>query len=182
MSLYIIRKNLKADERFNTKESFQCYYIPVIIFDSVYRKDGNYYPKVYLEEFIHNIFGGFGSFFWNITKFCFLKYKYFFPGFRLLKYKKRFLLRQYKKFPNIRAIMFHFPKIWKLLLHVIFFFFLSLGLKIALGSYYCKTFHCWYLTVFWICLGSEYASSSTYVRALNMLFQKYKKVLFPKNS
>ena len=61
MSLYIIRKNLKADERFNTKESFQCYYIPVIIFDSVYRKDGNYYPKVYLEEFIHNIFGGFGS-------------------------------------------------------------------------------------------------------------------------
>ena len=26
------------------------------IFDLVYRKDGNYYPKVLLEKFIHNLF------------------------------------------------------------------------------------------------------------------------------
>ena len=45
----------------------------------------------------------------------------------------------------------------------------------ALGSYSCKTFHRTCLTVswiclrFWICQGSEYASSSKYVRVLNML-------------
>ena len=39
----------------NTKESFQCFYILVILFDSVYRKDGNYYPKVFLEKFIRFI-------------------------------------------------------------------------------------------------------------------------------
>ena len=56
VSLYIIKKYLKAEKGFNTKESFQCFYIPVILFDSVYRKDGSYYLKVYLEKFIHNIF------------------------------------------------------------------------------------------------------------------------------
>ena len=39
------------------KESFQCFYMPVILLDSVYRKDGNYYPKVFLEKLIHNCFG-----------------------------------------------------------------------------------------------------------------------------
>ena len=38
------KKYLKAGKRFNIKRSFQCYYIPVILFDSVYRKGGNYYP------------------------------------------------------------------------------------------------------------------------------------------
>ena len=28
-----------------------------MLFDSVYRKDGNYYPKVFSEKFIHNFFG-----------------------------------------------------------------------------------------------------------------------------
>ena len=51
------KKYLKAEKRFNTKESFQCFYIPVILFDSVYRKDRKYYPKVFLEKFIHNFFG-----------------------------------------------------------------------------------------------------------------------------
>ena len=51
------KKYLKAEKRFNTKESFQCFYIPVILFDSVYRKDRKYYPKVLLEKFIHNFFG-----------------------------------------------------------------------------------------------------------------------------
>ena len=56
VDLYIINKYLKAKKRFNTKESFQCFYIPVILFDSVYWKDGNYYQKVFLEKFINNIF------------------------------------------------------------------------------------------------------------------------------
>ena len=50
------KQYLKAEKRFNTKESFQCFYIPVILFDSVYRKDGNYYPKVFLEKRIYNFF------------------------------------------------------------------------------------------------------------------------------
>ena len=50
------KKYLKAEKRFNAKEELQCFYIPVILFDSVYRKDGNYYPKVILEKFIHNFF------------------------------------------------------------------------------------------------------------------------------
>ena len=50
------KQYLKAEKRFNTKESFQCFYIPVILFDSVYRKDGNYYPKVFLEKLFYNFF------------------------------------------------------------------------------------------------------------------------------
>ena len=50
------KKYLKAEKRFNKKESFQCFYIPVILFDSVNRKDGNYYPKVFLDKFIHDYF------------------------------------------------------------------------------------------------------------------------------
>ena len=70
MNLHIIKKYQKAEKRFNTKESFQSFYIPVKLFDSVNIKDGNYYPKVFLEKFIHNFFGrnirnfgswGFGS-------------------------------------------------------------------------------------------------------------------------
>ena len=38
----------------NTKESLQCFYIRVILIDSVYRKDKNYYPKVFLEKYIYN--------------------------------------------------------------------------------------------------------------------------------
>ena len=50
------KKYLQAKKRFNTKESFKCVYEPVILFDSVYRKDGNYCPKVFSEKVIHNIF------------------------------------------------------------------------------------------------------------------------------
>ena len=48
---------LKAEKRFNTKESFQCFYIPLILFDSVYRKDGNYNPKVLLKNLFITFFG-----------------------------------------------------------------------------------------------------------------------------
>ena len=47
----------KAEKRFNTKESFQYFYKAVILFDPVFRKDRNYYPKVFLEKCIHNLFG-----------------------------------------------------------------------------------------------------------------------------
>ena len=68
----------KAEKKFSTKESFQCLFIPVILIDSVYRKDENYYPKVFLEKFIHNFvwrnitnfnFWGFGSSSSNIRSF-----------------------------------------------------------------------------------------------------------------
>ena len=32
------------------KEGFQCICLSVILIDSVYRKDKNYYPQVFLEE------------------------------------------------------------------------------------------------------------------------------------
>ena len=32
------KKYLKAKKRFNTKESFHCFYIPAILFDSVFKK------------------------------------------------------------------------------------------------------------------------------------------------
>ena len=75
------KKYLKAEKKFTTKESFQCFYIPVILIDSVYRKDESYYPKVFLEKCIHNFFWrsirnfgiwGFGNFSWNIRN-TFLK-------------------------------------------------------------------------------------------------------------
>ena len=45
------KKYLKAEKRFNTRESFQCFYIPVILLDSVYRKDRNYYPTIIQKYF-----------------------------------------------------------------------------------------------------------------------------------
>ena len=48
--------NKKCLKDFITKESFYGFYIPVTLIDSVYRKDQNYYSKVFLEEFIHNFF------------------------------------------------------------------------------------------------------------------------------
>ena len=42
------KKYLKAEKTFNT--NFHCFYIPVILFDSVSRKDGNYYSQHFLEK------------------------------------------------------------------------------------------------------------------------------------
>ena len=50
------QKYLKAEKRFNARESFQYFYVPVILLDLVYRKDGIYYPKVSLEKLVHNFF------------------------------------------------------------------------------------------------------------------------------
>ena len=69
---------MKAEKSFNTKENFQWFYIPVMLFDSVYRKGGSYYLTVFLEKFTDNLFwrsitnfgfGGFGSSLWNIRRF-----------------------------------------------------------------------------------------------------------------
>ena len=47
----IYNKNyLKSEKRFNTKESFQCFYVIVMFFDSVYKKDGKFYSKVFLGK------------------------------------------------------------------------------------------------------------------------------------
>ena len=48
------KKAEKKKKKLNTKESFQCFYIPVILIDSVHRKDENYYPQVFLEKFMNS--------------------------------------------------------------------------------------------------------------------------------
>ena len=47
-------KCIKAENKINAKESFQCFYIPVILIDLVYKKNENYYPKVILEKYDFN--------------------------------------------------------------------------------------------------------------------------------
>ena len=38
---------LKLKRDSTQKKNFQCFYIPVILFDSVYRIDENYCPKLF---------------------------------------------------------------------------------------------------------------------------------------
>ena len=42
------KKYLKAKEKLS---NFQCLYEPVMLIDAVYRKDENYYHKVFLEKY-----------------------------------------------------------------------------------------------------------------------------------
>ena len=57
---------LKAEEKFNIKDGFHCFYIPVILFDSIYVNSGNYYPKMFFVKL-------FITFFWkNVISFDFL--------------------------------------------------------------------------------------------------------------
>ena len=51
VSLCTIKIYIKAENKINTKKSFQCFYIPVISIDSVYEKNENYYLKVFLEKY-----------------------------------------------------------------------------------------------------------------------------------
>ena len=53
----LIYNKEKAKKRFNRKKNFQCFYIPVILFDSVYRKDRNYNVKVFLKNLFITSFG-----------------------------------------------------------------------------------------------------------------------------
>ena len=34
-----------------TKGDFQCFYMPVILIDSIYRKSKNYSPAVFIEKY-----------------------------------------------------------------------------------------------------------------------------------
>ena len=52
MNLYIYSKKIsKRWKNINTKGGFQFLYLPVILIDSVYRNNENYYPKVFLEKY-----------------------------------------------------------------------------------------------------------------------------------
>ena len=46
LNLYI-KKYLKDERKSGQKESFQCIYTPVILIDSVYRKDKNYSHQLF---------------------------------------------------------------------------------------------------------------------------------------
>ena len=50
------KKYLQLEKKFTTRESSQCFYIPVLLIDSVYRKDESYYPEEFLGKIIQNIF------------------------------------------------------------------------------------------------------------------------------
>ena len=47
------KKYLKAEKeiKINTKGVFQCLYAPIILIESIYSKDENYYSKVILEKY-----------------------------------------------------------------------------------------------------------------------------------
>ena len=46
------KKYLKGEKKQKkTKGSFECLYASLILFDSIYRKDKNYYPKVFLKKY-----------------------------------------------------------------------------------------------------------------------------------
>ena len=56
MNLYIVKYIQKPKIKYykgkiNAKESPQCIYISVMLIDSVYRKDKNYYLQVFLEKY-----------------------------------------------------------------------------------------------------------------------------------
>ena len=42
------KKDLKAEKKLNPERGFQCLYALIILIDSIYRKDENYYHKVFL--------------------------------------------------------------------------------------------------------------------------------------
>ena len=51
------KKYQKSKIKFNTKENFQCFYIPVMLIDSVYRKDENHCPNMFFENSFVAFFG-----------------------------------------------------------------------------------------------------------------------------
>ena len=47
VNLNIIKNIYELKKKINAKGGFQCLYAPVILIDSIYRKDENYYSKVF---------------------------------------------------------------------------------------------------------------------------------------
>ena len=121
------------------------------------------YKKLSKSFFFH--FSSSEVLFWNIKRFV---------GFPFPEINKRSISG------NIRKVF-----LWQNIRNFFRDGFFELGLKSALGSYFCKTFQRCF-TVFWECLGfwiykgSEYASTSKYARVLNTPSLNYKKNLFQK--
>ena len=55
------KKYMKADNKINTKESFQWFYSPVLLISSVSRIDEIYYPEVFLEKSYKSYFEDFNE-------------------------------------------------------------------------------------------------------------------------
>ena len=45
------KQHLNAGKNIHVKEGFPCLYAPIILIDSIYRKDENYHFKVFLEKY-----------------------------------------------------------------------------------------------------------------------------------
>ena len=50
----VIKQFIKSENKINTKEGFQYFYIPVILIDSVNIKDENYYSKLFIQKYNFN--------------------------------------------------------------------------------------------------------------------------------
>ena len=48
---YLKAEKISHNAKINTKKGSQCIYISVILIASVYKKDKNYYPQVFLEKY-----------------------------------------------------------------------------------------------------------------------------------
>ena len=102
------KKNLKAEKRFNSKKSFQCFYITVILFDSVHRKDGSCYLEVLLEKQFNNLFLENYKKSWFLELWMFLlKYKHFLGVSVFRNIRKAFFWDKTRNFLG----EFLFPKI-----------------------------------------------------------------------
>ena len=57
ISLKEIDANLVYNKKYlniNSKEDSQCFYVPVMLIYSIYRKDDNCYPKEFLQKYSFN--------------------------------------------------------------------------------------------------------------------------------
>ena len=48
--LIYCKKYLKAEKKTHTKGGLNCLYATIILIDSIYKKDENYYPEVFSEK------------------------------------------------------------------------------------------------------------------------------------
>ena len=80
-----------------TKGGFQYFYTPVILIDSVYRKDKNYYSKVFLEKYY---------FIEDIEIYCSNSDEEYINSFYKVLKKKKFLTGDFKVLTwNIRSFL-----------------------------------------------------------------------------
>ena len=116
------------------KEGSPCICLSVILIDSVYKKDKNHYPEVFLEEckYAKILFFRLCKFSPDLGLKCvgFYSRKYK-ESFLLKRYEKSFLLRRYKNFFSNRAGKLHFWEYKEFIFWCEFFLFLlGLGLEV----------------------------------------------------